>query len=207
MAHTHERTRSAHSTRPPGPHGGILISFAPWIIFDVIAGPSTWKLAAFTAFVASVVLSLPDFRHGTAKVLNVAGILFFGVVWLLGFALDRQDLVWLETYAQVLSNGVLAVVALASLATVPFTEQYARESVPRELWDSPGFHRTNRVITAVWAAVFLVTAVLGLIALHTTGGDDWLNWVVPVILLVLAIKFTKWYPARVRARAHATGEG
>ncbi|MET9255396.1 hypothetical protein [Streptomyces sp. NPDC003717] len=207
MTHTREPTGSTQTShRPPALHGGgVLISFAPWIIFDVIAGPSTWKLAAFTALVASVVLSLPDLRHGTAKILNVAAIVFFGVIWILGFVLDRHDLIWLETYAQVLSNGVLAVVALASLLTVPFTEQYARESVPRELWSSPGFHRTNWVLTAVWAAVFLITAVLGLIAVHTTGAGDWLNWVIPIILLVLAIKFTKWYPAYVRGRGSRAG--
>ncbi|MEU6486723.1 hypothetical protein [Streptomyces sp. NPDC046887] len=204
MAHLHERTGSETGTRPSPLHGGgVILSFAPWIIFDVIAGPSTWKLAAFTALVASVVLSLPDLRHGTAKLLNVAAILFFGVIWILGFVLDRQDLIWLETYAQVLSNGVLAVVAFASLATMPFTEQYARESVPRELWNTPAFHRTNQVLTAVWAAVFLVTAVLGLIALHTSGLGDWFNWVIPIILLVLAIKFTKWYPEYVRGQARS----
>ena len=69
-----------------------------------------------------------------------------------------------------LSSGVIAVVALGSLAFLPFTEQYARESVPREHWGSPLFRRTDRILTAVWGGVFPVTALLGLLALHLGSG-------------------------------------
>jgi hypothetical protein len=33
------------------------------------------------------------------------------------------------------------------------------------------------------------------------SGSDWLNWVIPIALLVAAIRFTKWYPAHVRTQA------
>lgn len=195
-------------TGPDGPQGArsgnMLFAFAPWIIFDVVAGPSTWKLAAFAALVASVLVNLPDLRRGRPKVLEVTGIAFFAVICVLALVLDRHDLIWLETYAQVIANGVIAVVALGSLAFVPFTEQYARESTPPEIWHSPLFRRTNLVLTAVWGGVFAVTALLGLIALHISGGTDWLNWVIPIVLLVAAIRFTQWYPEQVRARARAT---
>ncbi|WP_412079647.1 hypothetical protein ACLF6K_39725 (plasmid) [Streptomyces xanthophaeus] len=126
------------------------------------------------------------------------GRAFFAVVSVLALVLDRQDLIWLETYAQTLASTVIAVVALGSLAFTPFTEQYARESVPREHWGSPLFRRTNRVLTAVWGAVFAVIAVAGLIAVEAGRHGDWLNWVIPVVLLVLAVKFTAWYPEHVR---------
>ena len=194
---------------PLGGHQNVFLAFAPWIIFDVVAGPSTWKLAAFAALVASVVLSLPELRtrRGLPKILDAVGIVFFAVICVLGLALDRGQLIWLETYAQVISNGVLAVTALGSLAFVPFTEQYARQSTPRQIWDTPGFKRTNRVLTAVWGLVFAVTAVLGLIALHVSSGADWLNWVIPIILLVLAVRFTRWYPAYMCSRSMAARAG
>ncbi|MFD3696830.1 hypothetical protein ACFWUZ_11880 [Streptomyces sp. NPDC058646] len=183
---------------------GILTGFAPWIIFDVVAGPSTWELAALTALVASVVLNLPDLRHGSVKLLQVTGVVFFAVVSVLALVLGRHDLLWLETYAQTLSSAVIAAVALGSLAFTPFTEQYARESVPREHWGSPLFRRTNRVLTAVWGAVFVLIAVFGLVAVEAGRHGDWFNWVIPVVLLVLAVKFTAWYPARVREAARAS---
>ncbi|MFG2622450.1 hypothetical protein ACGFXC_33005 [Streptomyces sp. NPDC048507] len=195
----------AGTTRKPATRRtGIFLGFAPWIIFDVVAGPSTWKLAAFTALIASVVLNLPDLRRGSLKVLEITGLVFFAVVSVLALVLDRGDLLWLETYAQPLSSGVIALVALGSLAFTPFTEQYARAGVPRELWGSPLFRRTNRVLTAVWGVVFVLIAIAGLIAAESGHHGDWLNWVIPVVLLVLAIRITAWYPDHVRAAARST---
>ncbi|MFE5052681.1 hypothetical protein ACFRAI_41140 [Streptomyces sp. NPDC056637] len=195
------------SANSGGRTGNLLFAFAPWIIFDVVASPSTWEYAALAALIAAVVLNLPDLRRGSFKVLEVTGILFFGVMALLGLFLDRQDMLWLETYAQVLSSAVIAVVALGSLAFVPFTEQYSRESTPPEVWGSPVFRHVNRVLTLVWGGVFVATAVLGLVALHTASGADWLNWVIPVLLLVLAARFTERYPDQVRERVKAAHTG
>lgn len=160
----------------------------------MVASPSTWKYAALAALIAALVLNVPDPRRGSVKILEAASLVFFAVTFVLGLVVDRPDLMWLETYAQTLSNGVIAAVALGSLAFTPFTEQYARESVPRRYWDS-----------AMWGGVFLVTALLGLLALHAKSGSDWLNWVIPIALLVATIRFTKWYPAHARAQAQAWG--
>ncbi|MDF3301400.1 hypothetical protein [Streptomyces tropicalis] len=175
-------------------HSSIFFGFLPWIIFDVVAGPSTWKFAALAAFVSALVLNVPDIRRGSVKALEVTGLVFFAVLCVLALTLDLQHLLWLETWAQTLSSGVIALVALVSLAFTPFTEQYARESTPREYWHSPKFKHINRVLTGVWGAVFAVSALLGLFAIRVSGSSDWFNWVIPVVLLVGAVKFTNWYP-------------
>jgi hypothetical protein len=178
-------------------HGSVFAGFAPWIIFDVVASPSTWEFAALAALIASVVLAGPDVREGRYMILDIAGIVFFALLAVLAIFLDRADLDWLERYAQVISSGAVAVIALGSLAFTPFTEQYARLSAPREVWSSPVFRKINRDLTAVWGVVFAVTAVLGYIALHVDEGHDWLNWIVPIALVVWAVKFTAWYPDHV----------
>ncbi|MCX5208716.1 hypothetical protein OG689_05310 [Kitasatospora sp. NBC_00240] len=193
------RAPSASSLGPAG--GNVLWAFAPWIVFAAVAGPSTWKLAAVAGLVTSLLLNGPDVLRGRPKLLEIVGILFFAVICLLALVLDRDDLIWLETYAQVIANGVVAVAALGSLAFVPFTEQYARESTPPEIWRTAAFKRTNRVLTAMWGGIFAVIALLGLLALHVSSGTDWLNWVLPVVLLVVGVKVTRWYPEQVRARA------
>lgn len=190
-----------NQARPGRRTGNLFFAFAPWILFIVIASPSTWEYAALAALVAAVVLNLPDMRRGSFKILEVTGIVFFAVLSVLALFLDRHDLYWVERYAQVLSSGVIAVVALGSLAFVPFTEQYARQSTPREVWGSPVFRHVNRVLTLLWGAVFAVTALLGLLALHTSSGADWYNWIIPVVLLVFAVRFTERYPDHVRERA------
>jgi hypothetical protein len=51
--------------------------------------------------------------------------------------------------------------------------------------------------------VFLVSAVLGVIAQEvdssTTRG--WLNWIIPIALVVGAFKYTAWYAQQARDRA------
>lgn len=91
---------------------------------------STWEYAALAALVAAIVLSGKDMLRGRLRVLDMAGIVFFAVLSVLALALDRGQLIWLETYAQVISNGLVAVVALGSLLVDPFTAQYAASRRP-----------------------------------------------------------------------------
>ncbi|WP_263101807.1 hypothetical protein [Kitasatospora sp. DSM 101779] len=178
----------------------------------MVASPSTWEFAALAGLVTAVLLGRPAAGRGGWKILDVAGIAFFAVMSLLALVLGRDDLTWLETYAQVISSGVLAVVAFGSLLFDPFTAQYARESTPRQYRDSPVFRQVNRTLTAVWGLVFAVIAVLGVVAVHVDQGDDWLNWVIPIALITAAFTFTARYPDAVRRRmsadrAAAGGEG
>ena len=91
--------------------------------------------------------------------------------------------------------------ALGSLAFVPFTEQYARESAPQHEWEKPAFRRTNRVLTLMWGLVFALIALLGLVAAKAPSTNNWTNWVAPVVVIVGAAGMTQTYPARARSRA------
>ena len=63
----------------------------------------------------------------------------------------------LSTTVRLAVDGGLLVIVLVSLAIgMPFTLQYARESVPKEFWTVPLFITTNQRITAAWAAAFAV---------------------------------------------------
>ncbi|MEU6066127.1 MULTISPECIES: DUF3159 domain-containing protein [Streptomyces] len=183
---------------------GVFLSFAPWIIFGVVASPSTWKYAALAALIAVIVLSGRDILRGRFYLLDIVGIVFFAVITVLALALDRSQLLWLETYAQVISNGVVAAVALGSLLADPFTAQYARRSTPREVWDSPIFKHINQVLTVAWGAVFALMALSTWLAVRFPAMDDWFNWVIPVVLLVAVVKFTERYPEAYKQRALAT---
>jgi amino acid transporter len=180
--------------------GSVFFAFAPWIIFGVVASPSTWEYAALAALIASLALSGQDLLHGKLRVLDLTGIAFFAVLSVLALALDRGQLVWLETYAQVISNGLVAVVALGSLLLDPFTAQYARESVPRNVWDSPVFKHINRVLTTLWGVAFALMTLSTWLAIRYPSQSDWFNWVVPIALLVGVVKFTQWYPESYKAR-------
>lgn len=195
-----QQTATKAPVRKPVGTGSVFLSFAPWIIFGVVASPSTWEYAALAALIASIVLSGQDLLRGRLRLLDVTGIVFFAVLSVLGLAVVRGQLLWVETYAQVISNGLVAVVALGSLLADPFTAQYARESSPREVWDSPVFRHINRVLTTVWGAAFALMTVSTWLAIRFPSQDDWFNWVVPIALLVGAVKFTHRYPEQYKAR-------
>jgi hypothetical protein len=177
--------------------GSPFSGFVPWIIFWVVANsPSTWEYGAIGAAVAAILLAIPTAgRHGV-KTLDVVTIVFFVVLAVVGAIVQAHDRDWLDRYSMVISSGALGLVALVSLAFVPFTEQYARESTAPEVWRMPAFRRINRVLTLVWALAFLATAVLGYIAVIAPSTSDWTNWILPIVLIVGAFKFTRWYPER-----------
>jgi hypothetical protein len=81
---------------------------------------------------------------------------------------------------------------------VPFTLPYAREQAPPESWGSPAFRRTNVVITGAWVlAMAVITTADALLLLR----PDWPRQVgilAIVAAFVGAVKFTGWYPDRVR---------
>jgi uncharacterized membrane protein len=188
------RTQGLLDRAAAGPFSG----FIPWIIFWVVANsPSTWEYGAIGAAVAAILLAIPSAgRHGGVKMLDVVTIVFFVVLAIVGAVVGAHDRDWLDRYSMVISSGALGLVALASLAFVPFTEQYARESTPPEVWQMPAFRRINRVLTLVWALAFLATAALGYIAVVAPSTSDWTNWILPIVLIVGAFKFTRWYPER-----------
>ena len=96
------------------------------------------------------------------------------------------------TVARGVAAGGLALVAFGSLLFTPFTEQYAREQVPETHWNSPRFKEINRRLTLMWAWVFAAMVPLHVVALELDNAraDRWLNWVLPIVLIVWAVKRT-----------------
>lgn len=141
----------------------------------------------------------PDLRH--IKLLDVATVVFFLALTIASVVTSRHDVAELDRYSQAISSGALALIAFGSiLAGHPFTVDYAKEEAPPQVWHTALFRRISLVLSAAWAVVFAVCAVLGWVAQQgaAKGVRDWLNWYIPIILIFLAFRFTKWYPDQVR---------
>jgi hypothetical protein len=89
---------------------------------------------------------------------------------------------WVSRYARGIAALILAAIAFGSLLFVPFTEQYAREQVPEQYWDSPHFKQINRKLTALWGFVFIAMVPFHIIAgavntkpatISATGSSRW----------------------------------
>jgi hypothetical protein len=189
---------------------GLLSSpffdFAPWIAMSVIVGPQRFVLASGLALLTALAIAAANWLIGIKPmVLDVLGIAFFAVLFAVGLFVDDVTRHWLERWSGDLSNVLIALIAIGSIALHrPFTVQYAHEAVHPRHWGSPLFMRINYRVTWVWAGAFLLTAAVGFLGDGPLDQPDnmWTNWVVQIAALILALRFTEWYPQM----AHARGE-
>lgn len=179
---------------------GILLAFAPFFVFIVVerlvgvpAG-----LAAATGTSAGLLVRDALGRKKTIKVLEVGTVFLFGGLTAYTFIAKTA---WSIPFVRLWVDGGLLAIVLISLAVrQPFTLQYAREQVSRELWNTPAFVRTNHIITAVWAAAFAVMVAADLMMLFLPTLPAVAAIVVTIAALWGAARFTSWYPEHVRAK-------
>jgi uncharacterized membrane protein len=147
----------------------LIWSFSPWVAFlmGVRVGNVYWG-AGVAAVVALVVLARALSRH-KAHLFDVIGVVYFvGLLVVLAIVHPGDISTW-GRYAQAVAHGSLMVIVFGSvLVGHPFTEAYARDQAPREVWDSPRFHAFNRKISLVWGLAFLV----GTVSLALAGATD-----------------------------------
>ncbi|MEU7895700.1 hypothetical protein AB0B45_22950 [Nonomuraea sp. NPDC049152] len=203
------------SGKPAGVLDNPVVGMAPWIIFSVLVGPGRFELSVALALAVSVLLMVADRvrRGGSLKLLEVAEVVFFAALAVVGLFASEGTRRWLETYAGEVSNIALVLIAFGSMAArMPFTLQYAREQVDRAYWQSPAFLHTNYAITGVWGLAFLIAAVAGGYGDLVLGDPDnlWTGWIIQIAAIIGAVRFTAWYPGVVRARVRrerGTGQG
>ena len=183
----------------------VLLGFVPWIAFSLVAtrlGPNAVGVACVLAFVVAGVLIVRSLRRGESpKLLEVTGAVVFLVLAGVAVTVPGID-PFLASYGRALAAAILAIVIFALLPVMPFTEQYARESVPRQYWHTPEFRGVNRRISAIWGAAVAVMAVGHAIAgtfevpdpgvgpLHRPV-DLVFNWLIPGALVWYAAKQTQ----------------
>jgi hypothetical protein len=171
---------------------GIYVALLPWVLFSLITQHDTLKAAAVVALIAAVGIVGPSLLRGRPKLLELGAVLAFAGFTVAAFRVDPSTGEWIARYARAIATGGLAVIAFGSLLFTPFTEQYARESVPRELWSSSRFKEINRRLTTMWAWVFVTMVPCHVIAgaIDTRRANTIFNWVIPVVLIVWAAKRT-----------------
>ncbi len=171
--------------------GGLYIALAPWVAFSVIARLNV-QAAAVVALVGAIAIAIPSIRRRNPKTLEIGAAAAFAGITVASFLLDASATHELALYARGIAAGLLALIAFGSLLFSPFTEQYARESVPREYWGSAQFHTLNRKLTATWGLVFAAMVPFHIIAgqIDTTRGNLVFNWGIPFALVLWGMKRT-----------------
>jgi hypothetical protein len=184
----------------------LILAFLPLIAFSLLSRflPHGYiGVAALAAALIALIAILTSHPIWPPKILNTCSLVLFALIAILGFTLGKADDRWLATWGGAGVGLVLGLIILALIPVMPFTEQFARESVPQAYWSSPTFKKINRVLSAAWGvaifAVGLSRVAAAAIDGHTTRRlpETLLGLVVPVAIILYMLKFSKSYPDRV----------
>jgi hypothetical protein len=185
-----------------------LRTFAPWIVYALIAGdsPASKLWGAFAGLVVSVLVIANQLRRGSrveTLIIDIGSGGFFAALAAFALVLPRSGLL---DYSTALSSAALAVIAWVSLAIHrPFTLGLAKQATPSAFWDQPLFRRTNIIITMVWAVSFTLGALALTVVVREDGGVV-ARSLVQVAAFVIPMVFTLRYAAAVRARAQGAAD-
>lgn len=180
---------------------GILLAFAPFIVFaivDRLVGPTAGLVLGM---LVSLAMLARDFvtPSRSPKILEIGTALLFGGLSL--YSVLHGPIGSVIGVRLCVDVGLLLIVLASMALRRPFTLQYAREQIAPEFWNSAEFVRTNYVITAVWALAFTVMVVAELALLYIPAMPRRAGVITIILALGAAVKFTGWYPDHRRARS------
>ena len=183
---------------------GALLGFLPFIVFALAERSLGVVPGLAGAALVSVALLLRDRLRGQRElnILEAGSALLFGALtaWALLAGTDG----WSVWRVRLWVDGGLTLVALLGMALRrPFTLPYARRQVSAQAAASPAFLRTNQIISGVWALAFAVLGAADLLMVLRPQTPLQVGVGLTLAALAAAAWFTRWYPARVRARAAA----
>lgn len=179
---------------------GMLLAFAPFIAFAALHHfvGATEGLIAGAATSAALLLRDWATPGRSPKILEIGTAILFVALTLYSIFGDPA---WSIVGVRLCVDLGLLLIVLASIALrQPFTLQYAREQTPAEVWSRPEFVRANYVITGVWGLAFIVFVIADLLLLYAPSLPPRVGILATVAAFVAAIKFTGWYPERMKAR-------
>ena len=173
--------------------------FAPWLVFLLASRVTSLYGAVAAGALAGAVVLMRAVGRKRVHMLDLAGIVYFLALETALIVVRPGHLDFWGRYAQAGSHVALTVLVFGSiLAGRPFTEAYARDTVPESVWNTDRFRSINRRISAVWGLAFLV----GTVSLIVAGSVDSRQF-----LLRIAVPFGSLYYAYVFTQKRTKGVG
>ena len=170
----------------------IFFSFAPFGAFSLLLMTTTSVAAASAAALLAAGLIIFDvIAKRPVKILAAGTLLMFGGMGAT-LAISGED--WSGSTLRMAVDFGLFAIALFSLAIrLPFTIQYARETVDAETAALPAFVRANYVLTSMWAAAFILMLAANLTVIYMPTFPLWTALVAVFAVRNAAIWFKHWY--------------
>jgi hypothetical protein len=182
---------------------GILVGFAPWIVYWVLVGNVPFTTAVLIALgIAVIGLVLGRTRRAPGLTFEIGAVATFAVLAVLTFVMDQS---FMERWMQPLSNVGIFLVALGgALVGKPFVREFAKAGRPDEVVKSALFQRITSLLTWIWIAAFAGMTVSSAIPPIVQGDATILDtatplsflcyWVIPFGLLGLAALASRILP-------------
>ena len=175
------------------PKTNMLLLLIPWIVFWVVA-----SIDGFWGSLVSVAVCvlLPVLMHRTKATLydQISG-LGVGACSVALLAGASPILVIPVSY---LLFGLMWTVSC--FLKVPLTAHYSKNSYNGEAaLHNPIFMRTNRILTAAWGVLYLITPIWTYFIMQTDVASfvGAINSVLPALMGVFTAWFQKWYPRHI----------
>lgn len=183
----------ANSKSASEPKTNMLLLLIPWIVFWVVA-----SIDGFWGSLVSVAVCvlLPVLMHRAKATLydRISG-LGVGACSVALLAGASPILVIPVSY---LLFGLMWTVSC--FLKVPLTAHYSKNSYNGEAaLRNPIFMRTNRILTAAWGVLYLVTPIWTYFIMQTDAASyvGAINSVLPALMGVFTAWFQKWYPRHI----------
>ncbi|HWU25259.1 MAG TPA: hypothetical protein VN154_02540 [Rhizomicrobium sp.] len=175
---------------------GLLLGFAPLIVFSVLTGLSV-DLALWLAFAAAFVIAIRDFAQTRIlRMLDVGSMLLFGSLAL--YAGFIQPSLSVEAIRLLVDTGFLIGSCRSLLAGSPFTLDYLRDETAKELWETRDFIRSNVVMSGAWLCAFGIMSLVDIAAIFSRKIPLAVDRATGLVVLAVAIIFTARYPLQER---------
>jgi hypothetical protein len=181
----------------------LLLAFSPWIAFWIISGGSMLRLqiGICVAAIMVVIMGITKLHRG---LILWAGVIFFTFALVTVVLLKN---IWVIQHLGILASGTLFMATLLSIVIgQPFTESYAREHVPRELWESPSFIRSGYTVTGVWGFIFLANTLVNVAKPYYAELGEWSFRGAELGILVSGVVFTTIYSNHLRRKRSSAGK-
>jgi hypothetical protein len=185
----------------------LIWSFSPWFVFLLASRFVSFSGAVGLAFVAAIVVLVRAESKHNIHMLDIASLCYFLALAVILAAAHPAHIGNWSRYAQLGSHLALTLVVFGSiLVGRPFTESYARQTTPRELWDTPQFRAVNRRISAAWGLAFVVGDVSLALAGSVSTRQVLLRVIVPFGALYGAYRYTESQRTQHETGPEAAGE-
>ncbi|HEX4586647.1 MAG TPA: hypothetical protein VH185_01595 [Mycobacterium sp.] len=185
---------------------GILLGFAPWIVYWVLVGNVPFTTAVLVALAVAVLsFVIGRVRGAPGRTLETGAVATFLILTVLTFTLSES---FMERWIQPLSNaGIFLVAFTGVLAGRPFVREFAEVDQPKEVVESEVFRRITTLLTWIWVAAFAGMTVSSAIPPIVQGDATILDtktplsfvcyWVIPFSLLGLAALASRVLPEKM----------